>query len=127
MEWTVNMLNCPLISWFISQEERFRDIEQKLKMFLNKQAGFKEKDLVFIPCSGLTGILPPTLPLSLELVLWPNYGHNRRIYSWNKIGFAVYTVHISFKRYSPLLIHAFINLFFHSFIRSSFLFSFILL
>ena len=39
----------------INQESRFRDIKDKLSAFLNKQAGFRDKDLTFIPCSGLTG------------------------------------------------------------------------
>lgn len=34
--------------------ERFQEIVQKLKSFL-KQAGFKESDVSFTPCSGLTG------------------------------------------------------------------------
>ncbi|XP_060660047.1 protein HBS1 [Drosophila nasuta] len=35
-------------------EERFQEIVHKLKAFL-KQAGFKESDVSFTPCSGLTG------------------------------------------------------------------------
>lgn len=35
-------------------QERFDEIVGKLKVFL-KQAGFKESDVTFIPCSGLTG------------------------------------------------------------------------
>lgn len=35
-------------------KERFQEIVQKLKSFL-KQAGFKESDVSFTPCSGLTG------------------------------------------------------------------------
>ncbi len=35
--------------------ERFDDICKKLGMFL-KQAGFKENELIFIPCSGLLGV-----------------------------------------------------------------------
>ena len=34
---------------------RFDAIRNKLKVFLIKQAGFKEADISFIPCSGLTG------------------------------------------------------------------------
>merc|ERR1719500_1647025 len=34
-------------------ENRFSSIRDKLKLFLTKQAGFKESDLTFIPCSGL--------------------------------------------------------------------------
>merc|ERR1712218_388841 len=36
-------------------KERFDTISSKLKLFLTKQAGFKESDLTFLPCSGLTG------------------------------------------------------------------------
>ena len=36
-------------------KERFDTISSKLKLFLIKQAGFKESDLTFLPCSGLTG------------------------------------------------------------------------
>ncbi|XP_014360276.2 protein HBS1 [Papilio machaon] len=50
-------------------EERFNEILNKLKLFL-KQAGFKESDVTFVPCSGLTGenlVKPPT---ELELCKW---------------------------------------------------------
>ncbi|XP_071501814.1 uncharacterized protein [Diadema antillarum] len=39
------------VSW---SEERFREIVKKLGSFL-KQAGFKDSDIEYIPCSGLTG------------------------------------------------------------------------
>lgn len=52
------------------KEERFRDIEQKLSVFLNKQAGFREKDLTFIPCSGLTGENLTCGPTSESLKSW---------------------------------------------------------
>lgn len=35
-------------------EERFREIEKKLGAFL-KQAGFRESDVTYVPCSGLAG------------------------------------------------------------------------
>ncbi|CAF4915029.1 unnamed protein product [Pieris macdunnoughi] len=35
-------------------QERFNVIVKKLKLFL-KQAGFKDSDVTFVPCSGLTG------------------------------------------------------------------------
>ncbi|CAH2099603.1 unnamed protein product [Euphydryas editha] len=35
-------------------QERFDEITKKLKAFL-KQAGFKDSDVTFVPCSGLTG------------------------------------------------------------------------
>ncbi|GFT95031.1 HBS1-like protein [Trichonephila clavipes] len=39
------------VSW---SEERFQEIKTKLSTFL-KQVGFKERDVTFVPCSGLTG------------------------------------------------------------------------
>jgi len=36
-------------------EERFEAIQAKLRPFLTRQAGFRESDLTFLPCSGLTG------------------------------------------------------------------------
>ncbi|XP_033120934.1 HBS1-like protein isoform X1 [Anneissia japonica] len=36
-------------------EDRFNEIVQKLSHFLKQVAGFKESDLVYVPCSGLTG------------------------------------------------------------------------
>ncbi|XP_014290235.1 protein HBS1 [Halyomorpha halys] len=39
------------VSW---SEERFLEIQNKLGAFL-KQAGFKERDISFVPCSGLSG------------------------------------------------------------------------
>jgi elongation factor 1 alpha-like protein len=50
-------------------QERFNEITSKLKTFL-KQAGFKESDITYIPCSGLTGenlVKPPTDP---NLTCW---------------------------------------------------------
>lgn len=35
-------------------QERFNEIVKKLKVFL-KQAGFKDTDVTYVPCSGLTG------------------------------------------------------------------------
>lgn len=35
-------------------EERFQEISTKLGTFL-KQAGFRESDVTFVPCSGLAG------------------------------------------------------------------------
>lgn len=50
-------------------KERFDEIVTKMKSFL-KQAGFKESDVVYVPCSGLTGenlVKPAT---EAELVSW---------------------------------------------------------
>jgi elongation factor 1 alpha-like protein len=49
--------------------ERFADIVSKLKLFL-KQAGFRELDVSYVPCSGLTAenlVKPSTVP---ELTSW---------------------------------------------------------
>lgn len=54
------------VSWSM---ERFDDIVQKLKVFL-KQAGFKENDVTFVPCSGLTGQNLITKPTENELLAW---------------------------------------------------------
>lgn len=54
------------VNW---SQERFDEIVGKLKTFL-KQAGFKESDITYVPCSGLTGenlVKPPTNP---ELISW---------------------------------------------------------
>ncbi|XP_047034387.1 protein HBS1 [Helicoverpa zea] len=52
-------------------QERFNEITKKLKVFL-KQAGFKDSDVSYVPCSGLTGenlVKPPT---EAELLQWYN-------------------------------------------------------
>lgn len=54
------------VNW---SKERFYEIVSKLKVFL-RQAGFKESDVIYIPCSGMTGenlAKPPTQP---ELTSW---------------------------------------------------------
>lgn len=54
------------VNW---SQERFNEIVSKLKVFL-RQAGFKDKDLTYIPCSGMTGenlVKPPTEP---QLLSW---------------------------------------------------------
>lgn len=50
-------------------QERFNDISKKLKAFL-KQAGFKESDVSYVPCSGLTGenLVKPSI--EPELLKW---------------------------------------------------------
>lgn len=40
------------ISW---SKDRYDDIVIRLKTFLTKQAGFRESDVYYIPCSGLSG------------------------------------------------------------------------
>ncbi|XP_073837180.1 translation elongation factor EF-1alpha (GTPase) HBS1 [Musca autumnalis] len=55
-------------------KERFDEIVQKLKVFL-KQAGYKESDVTYTPCSGLTGenlAKPATEP---ALTAWYNGPH----------------------------------------------------
>lgn len=54
------------VSW---SQERFNDIVQKLKAFL-KQAGFRESDITFVPCSGLTGQNLVKKPTENELISW---------------------------------------------------------
>jgi len=49
---------------------RFQEVKDKLKVFLTKQAGFREKDLNFIPCSGLTGENLCTGSTAEELKSW---------------------------------------------------------
>lgn len=52
-------------------QDRFNEILKKLKAFL-KQAGFKDSDVTYVPCSGLTGenlVKPPT---ESELLKWYN-------------------------------------------------------
>ncbi|GFN94117.1 elongation factor 1-alpha [Plakobranchus ocellatus] len=51
-------------------QERYQLITKKLGQFLSRQAGFREGDVTFVPCSGLSGenlSKPPTVP---ELVSW---------------------------------------------------------
>ncbi|KAJ8981286.1 hypothetical protein NQ317_004022 [Molorchus minor] len=54
------------VSW---SKERFDEIVKKLKGFL-KQAGFKESDVTFVPCSGLSGQNLTSKPTENELVAW---------------------------------------------------------
>ncbi|XP_059048964.1 protein HBS1 [Achroia grisella] len=50
-------------------QERFNEITKKLKVFL-KQAGFKEADVTYVPCSGLTGENLVKTPTEPELLKW---------------------------------------------------------
>jgi elongation factor 1 alpha-like protein len=50
-------------------QERFDEIMTKLKIFL-KQAGFKDSDVHYIPCSGLTGENLAKPPTDSELTRW---------------------------------------------------------
>ncbi|XP_026763986.2 protein HBS1 [Galleria mellonella] len=50
-------------------QERFNEITKKLKAFL-KQAGFKESDVTYVPCSGLTGENLVNSPTEPELLKW---------------------------------------------------------
>jgi len=52
------------------EEGRFAHIREKLSLFLTKQAGFKESDLSFVPCSGLTGENLTKSPSSGRLKSW---------------------------------------------------------
>lgn len=50
-------------------QERFNEITKKLKAFL-KQAGFKDSDVTYVPCSGLTGENLVKPPAEAELIKW---------------------------------------------------------
>lgn len=52
-------------------QERFNEITKKLKTFL-KQAGFKDSDVTYVPCSGLTGENLVKSPTEAELLKWYN-------------------------------------------------------
>lgn len=54
------------VSW---DEERFKEITKKLGQFL-KQAGFKETELSYIPCSGLSGENLTKAPTEPNLASW---------------------------------------------------------
>jgi len=51
-------------------KERFDSIAGKMRLFLTKQAGFKESDLTFLPCSGLTGENLVSEPTASSLKSW---------------------------------------------------------
>lgn len=50
-------------------QDRFQEITSKLSAFL-RQAGFKESDVTYVPCSGLTGENMVSKPTSSELLSW---------------------------------------------------------
>ncbi|XP_032528780.2 protein HBS1 [Danaus plexippus] len=50
-------------------QERFNEITTKLKSFL-KQAGFKDSDVTYVPCSGLTGENLVKSTTEVELLKW---------------------------------------------------------
>uniref|UniRef100_A0A2M4A8K3 Putative elongation factor 1 alpha n=1 Tax=Anopheles triannulatus TaxID=58253 RepID=A0A2M4A8K3_9DIPT len=52
-------------------KERFDEIVGKLKVFL-KQAGFRDADVTYVPCSGLTGENLVKDPTDLALIQWYN-------------------------------------------------------
>ncbi|XP_013196155.2 protein HBS1 [Amyelois transitella] len=52
-------------------QDRFNEIIKKLKLFL-KQAGFKDSDVTYVPCSGLTGENLVKAPAEPELLKWYN-------------------------------------------------------
>uniref|UniRef100_V5G771 HBS1-like protein n=1 Tax=Anoplophora glabripennis TaxID=217634 RepID=V5G771_ANOGL len=56
------------VAW---SRERFNEIVAKLKGFL-KLAGFKESDVTFVPCSGLTGQNLVSKPTENSLLSWYN-------------------------------------------------------
>lgn len=54
------------VSW---SEERFKEVVGKLQSFL-KQAGFRDSDVTYVPCSGLTGENLTSPPTSPQLASW---------------------------------------------------------
>lgn len=54
------------VSW---SKVRFDEITQKLRTFL-KQVGFRDTDVAFVPCSGLTGQNLAQPPTENELLSW---------------------------------------------------------
>lgn len=50
-------------------QERFQEITSKLSAFL-RQAGFRESDVTYVPCSGLTGENMVVKPIAAELNSW---------------------------------------------------------
>ncbi|KAI4471755.1 translation factor [Holotrichia oblita] len=56
------------VSW---SQQRFDEIKVKLRTFL-RQAGFRENDVAFVPCSGLTGQNLVQEPTEKELLSWYN-------------------------------------------------------
>ncbi len=53
-------------------KERFDEICKKLGSFLIKQVGFKEADITFVPCSGLSGENLTKPATAANLVAWYN-------------------------------------------------------
>ena len=53
-------------------QSRFSEIYKKLSSFLLKQVGFKETDLIFVPCSGLIGENLATKSTNTKLTSWYN-------------------------------------------------------
>jgi len=53
-------------------KERFNEICKKLGSFLIKQVGFKETDITFVPCSGLSGENLTENATASNLVSWYN-------------------------------------------------------
>lgn len=54
------------VSW---SQERFQEITSKLSAFL-RQAGFRESDVTYVPCSGLTGENMVVKPTAADLNSW---------------------------------------------------------
>lgn len=52
--------------------ERFEDICKKMSNFLVKQVGYKETDIMFVPCSGLSGDNLATKSTNEKLTSWYN-------------------------------------------------------
>ncbi|CAF0937206.1 unnamed protein product [Brachionus calyciflorus] len=65
-------------------QERFLDIHKKLSSFLIKQVGYKEADLMFVPCSGLQGENLTKKCTNEKLTSW--YNENSSFNSQSIIG-----------------------------------------
>jgi len=50
-------------------QERFTEITEKMSAFL-KQAGFRESEVTFVPCSGMTGQNLVAKPTEDNLLSW---------------------------------------------------------
>jgi elongation factor 1 alpha-like protein len=53
-------------------KQRFDEIVKKLGSFLIKQVGFKENDIIFVPCSGLSGENLSNKSTNEKLTSWYN-------------------------------------------------------
>ena len=76
-------------------KDRYDEIVQKLRTFL-RQAGFKDTDVSFVPCSGLVGdnLVSAPPPASHQLMAW--YSGPTLAAQIGNESVMMYTVHRSF-------------------------------